>query len=104
MTAPAQDHIDVNFSVLGSSSATDTDDYVLAYSGSFTIYAGSRYFHFPIRIKEDALFEGVETLNISLDSASFQNLPAAVGLANSSVSLFIKETANQPTINFQSAQ
>lgn len=104
LTSPASDSIDVIFTVQGSSSATDVDDYVMAYSGSFTIYAGARHFHFPIRIKEDALFEGVETINITLDSANFQSLPAAVAIANNATSVLIKETANQPTINFQSAQ
>lgn len=105
LSNPAEDEIVVTYTVDGSSTLSAGSDYLIAGSsggsGSIRIPAGKDFANIPIRFFEDSVFEGEETLNLSLGSASFTNYAAtpSVGASNQT-SIVVRETQDLPQLNF----
>ncbi|MEX1099596.1 MAG: Calx-beta domain-containing protein, partial [Bacteriovoracaceae bacterium] len=99
LSRPAQDDMEIAFSVDGASSAA-AEDYASAYAGSVTINAGASRLNLPIKLNEDEAFEAMETLILKLDSVNFLNYAATPELGIDQTTIHIKETSDQPVISF----
>lgn len=103
LTYPAEDHMDVTFTVTPSATVT-ASDYYMPYTTTLPIPAGTQFTTLPIKIIKDSLFEGTETMDFTITAGTFSTLATvpSVSATYATTTLSIKETVDMPTINFTS--